>query len=491
MLLLLMGIAYSYSKPTQLLEITTRPYLYKLGLKLGKTVTLRDIPQSEFDDWKAKGFQWVWFMGVWQVGPNGVQHSKTDAGCIAGYDVNCPGWTEEDVIGSPYAIVKYDVNVDIGTLDDLKWVREQLKARGIKLMLDFVPNHSATDAPEVTEKPNYYIRAPPGVTDSTRYLSNGVAYGCAEWCSPWMDTAQFNYFDYEFRGRQIQILKKIASLADGCRCDMSHVILKDAFEKYWKTELDAYGYTKPEREFWEEAIEAVKAVYPDFIFLAESYGDNEAKLVSLGFDYAYDKIPYDKLTYQDPSGFIQEIRNRNNEYMSHMCYFTENHDEKRAVANFFNNYDAANAAAAALLTLPGMRFFNQDQWLGPKNKIDVHLRRANAEPPNSVCVYFYSKLFEILKMDVMRNGEFQQLTCEGAAISAWKYSLGDEHILVTVNFGSGTAGGAIKLDDAPQCDKITVKELLTGDNYERNGYELRNSGLFVILDQYQVQIFKY
>ena len=489
---ILFASCLTYEKPTQLLEITTRPYLYKLAQKLGKTkMTIRDIPASEFDSWKEKGFNWVWFMGVWQVGKVGVEHDKVDSGCISGYDVNCPGWTTDDVIGSPYAIVKYEVNVEIGTEEDLIWLRNQLKARGMKLMLDFVPNHSAIDSPLVQEKPNFYIRRPAGAYNTKRFSDNGFAYGCAQWCDPWTDTYQYNYFDQEFREHQINVLKKIASLADGARCDMSHVVLRDAFYDYWKEELTAYGYQKIDKEFWQEATEAVKAVYPDFKFLAESYGDNEAKLVSLGFDYAYDKVPYDKLTYQDPAGFIQQIWNRNDEYKSHMCFFTENHDEKRAISNFFGNYYAANAAAAALLTLPGMRFFNQDQWFGPKYKIDVHLRRAPDEQPNQVCVQFYEKLFNILKMNCMRNGKFTQLNCEGAAIPAWKYVLGDERILVTVNFGSGRMCGSIKLDDAPYGDNIPVQELISGETYYRNGNELRNNGLYVILDQYQVQIFKY
>lgn len=489
---ILFACCLSYDKPTQLLEITTRPYLYKLAQKLGKSkITIRDIPDSEFDSWKDKGFDWVWFMGVWQVGTLGVEHDKTDSGCISGYNYNCPGWTTDDVIGSPYAIVSYDVNVEIGTEADLIWVRQQLKSRGMKLMLDFVPNHSAIDSPLVAEKPEYYIRKPSGVTNSERFSDAGFAYGCALWNAPWTDTYQYNYFNTEFRAHQINVLKKIASLADGARCDMSHVVLRDDFYNYWKDELEAYGYSKIDKEFWEEATQAVKAEYPDFKFLAESYCDNEAKLVSLGFDYAYDKIPYDKLTYKDPAGFIQQIWNRDAEYKSHMCFFTENHDEKRAVSNFFGNYNAANAAAAALLTLPGMRFFNQDQWLGPTYKIDVHLRRAPDEEPNQVCVQFYDKLFTILKMNCMRNGVFTQLNCNGASISAWKYVLGDERVLVTVNFGDSTMGGSIVLDDAPDGDNIEVKELIADVTYYRKGSELRSSGLYVILDQYQVQIFKY
>ena len=51
---------------------------------------------------------------------------------------------------------------------------------GLKLMLDFVPNHSAVDSPYIAKHIDYFIRAPPGTPtpyDSELYLSNGVSYG--------------------------------------------------------------------------------------------------------------------------------------------------------------------------------------------------------------------------------------------------------------------------------------------------------------------------
>ena len=289
-------------KPQQLLEISTRPYLYSRGL-----TSLRDIPASEFDDWKAKGFDWIWFMGLWQLGPMGLEHDRTDSSLKASYSQVLPDWTVDDVIGSPYAIVQYEVNKDIGTEDDLKWLAGEIHSRGMKLMLDFVPNHSAQDAPEIETKPNFYIRAEKGTTpDPARYnTTTGIAYGCGIWCDPWTDVSQYNYMDSEFRQHQIDVLKKIAGYADGVRCDMSHLILKDAFWSYWEKQLVSWGYTKNEKEFWSEAISAVKEEFPDFKFMAESYGDVLQQLHDCGFDYTYDKDLLDKLYAHDVSGFTQ------------------------------------------------------------------------------------------------------------------------------------------------------------------------------------------
>lgn len=489
--ILLSQFAISLQPPTSLYEITTRPYLYLLSQKLNKQCKLRDIPEEEFDSWKEKGFEWVWFMGIWKLGESGLRHDQEDADCRRGYDENCPGWTRDDVIGSPYAIVEYTVNPEIGTIEDVKWIREQLHKRGIKLMLDFVPNHSAFEAPEISTNKNFYIYTNKRPLPSTnRFAPNGIAYGTEGGSSPWTDVAQYNYFDMSFRNHQVSVLKFIASVADGVRCDMSHCVINSVFEDCWREELKELKYETPKTEFWTDAIAAVKSEYPSFIFLAESYHDHEPELVNFGFDYAYDKIPYDKLRDGQTQEFIQQISSRSRDYKSHGCFFTENHDERRAVA-VFGNIQKANAAAACLLTLPGMRFFNQEQWNGPRNKIDVHLRRANSEDPNAECIQFYNKLFDILKLNCMKNGEFTQLNVEGATIPAWSYTLENERILVTVNYNPVRSGGWVRLPYAPNGEIIALKEMISGITYYRNGEEARSKGLLVVLDPYQVQIFKY
>ncbi|KAH0786433.1 alpha-amylase family protein [Histomonas meleagridis] len=479
----------------RLLEVSTRPYLYLLTQKYGKSITkLRDIPTQEFDDMQSKGYEWVWFMGVWQLGDYGVQHDRTDEGLRQSYNSVLPGWTEEDVIGSPYCIVSYTCNSEIGTDEDLTWLRQQLNKRGMKLMLDYVPNHSAIDAPEVTTTPSFYIRCPQGETpDPNIYISNGIAYGCGEWCSPWTDVAQFNYMDTEFRNSRIQVLKKIASLSDGCRCDMAHLILNDKFWSYWQRQLEAYGYTKQSTEFWADAISAVKAEYPNFIFMAESYGDVLHTLHNCGFDYTYDKDLLDNLRDGNVWQFKQTVYNTDLSYKKRLAHFTENHDEPRSIANMGGNVERADAAAAALLTLPGLRFFFQNQNDGLTKKLDVHLRRAVSESPNSKVQYFYNKLYSILNMEALKTGDFTMQTITGSdTILTWKWVKGDSHVLVTVNFSPNQSGGYIICSDAPLSGStIPVKEMINDVVYDRDPNEMRSNGLFVLLDGYQVQIFEY
>ena len=51
-----------------LYQINTRVWLTELSQKLGRTATLDDIPDAELDRLVAMGFDWVWFLSVWQTG---------------------------------------------------------------------------------------------------------------------------------------------------------------------------------------------------------------------------------------------------------------------------------------------------------------------------------------------------------------------------------------------------------------------------------------
>lgn len=479
------------------LEISTRPYLYKLSQTLHKQIkTIRQIPDSEFSSWRDKGFKWVWFMGVWQVGELGPQHDRTDPGLKNSYNAVLPGWSVDDVIGSPYCIVSYTINKELGNEDDIRWLRSKLHEYGMKLMLDYVPNHSAMDAPEITTKKNFYIRSPSGQPlDERKFMSNGIAYGCGEWCDPWTDVAQFNYFDDEFRESRFTLLERLAGLCDGVRCDMAHLVINDKFAKYWSAELAAWGYTRPSEEFWVVAIRRSKAINPDFHFMAECYSDTLNTLMGFGFDSVYDKECIDLLVSHNVEGLKNRVRSFNEPEKYRLAHFTENHDEPRTMSTYWNWSPAADAAAGALLTLPGIRFVFQDQWLGLAKKLDVHLRRALDEPSRPDVVEFYKKLFSILNKECMKTGTFMQMEVTGdqaSTIMAWKYSKNDEHILVCVNFDENTKSGNIVIDDVPRTgSEIPFTDLITGEVYQRNPDELSTTGLVVVLQHYQVQVFQY
>lgn len=170
-----------YTPNPILYEISTRPWLYELSQKYGYKIRLNNIPMQEFQNLKQLGVQYVWLMGIWTIGDYGRCRATDLSMRATDYSLNLPDYQMEDIIGSPYQVLQYTVNqLEIGTDNDLINLRQKLNAMGLKLMLDFVPNHSAVDNPNVWQNSSLYVLNPPSVSppyDAYSYLPNGVAYG--------------------------------------------------------------------------------------------------------------------------------------------------------------------------------------------------------------------------------------------------------------------------------------------------------------------------
>ena len=208
-------------------------------------------------------------MGVWKLGNYGLEFDKK-----LNYSEFLPDWTTEDVIGSPYAVTEYTCNPELGTDDDILNLRAEINRKGMKLMLDFVPNHSAVDAPQATSDMDMYIRAPGDKIDEERYTENGLAYGANKNHFTWKDVLQWNYWENKTIEYMKNNIMKILTLADAIRCDVAYQEINDVFEITWPEELSFYNYSKPNFEFWSYAINEAKKIYPNAIFLAESYNDS-------------------------------------------------------------------------------------------------------------------------------------------------------------------------------------------------------------------------
>ena len=122
-------------------------------------------------------------------------------------------------------------------------LRERLRQRGLRLMLDFVPNHMALDHPWVEDHPEYLHRAARSSTWPARRrttpgssASSGdllLAHGRDPYFPGWPDTLQLNYGNPATQEAMIGELLKIAGQCDGVRCDMAMLVLPDVFERTW------------------------------------------------------------------------------------------------------------------------------------------------------------------------------------------------------------------------------------------------------------------
>eukprot|EP01133_Synstelium_polycarpum_P012036 gene12036-14078_t len=446
------------------------------------------------------GFDMVWMMGVWSLGAYGLNFDRTNQPLLQHYQQVLPGCQQADIIGSPYAVTNYTINPSLGSAQDLTNLKKKLNSIGLLLMLDFVPNHTAVDCEWTNSEMDYYIRAPKGAQppfDSNLYLPNGIAYGSAGWGGAWMDTAQLNYWDQGTIKARINELLEVASYADAIRCDMAYLLLNSLFGQNWQQQLSSWGYTQPAQEWWQVAIQIVKETYPNIIFLAEVYHPYEEQLQQLGFDYTYDKMLHDTLNGGNLDQVRDWISGHSLNFTHHSAHFISNHDEPRG-ASFFGSWWRSDAAALVTYTLPGLRFFWWGDFEGYQNQLDVHLRREEEEPAIATTQEFYKNLTSIVSDPVFKYGDFEYLNVTSSDSSwtliAYKWSYQNEKRLCVLNFSGTEGSGAIIVDDASPVngnDTIPVTDLLSGTTFYRSAQEMRTTGLFVVVNTWYGQIFKY
>ena len=145
-----------------LYQINTRVWLTELSRKLGRAATLDDIPDAGLDRLAELGFDWVWFLSVWQTGPAAQAISRANPEWRREFEETLPDLKDEDIAGSGFAIQNYTVHRDLGGDAALARLRQRLQKRGLKLMLDFVPNHMAPDHPWIDEHPEYFVHGSRG-----------------------------------------------------------------------------------------------------------------------------------------------------------------------------------------------------------------------------------------------------------------------------------------------------------------------------------------
>ena len=104
------------SKYPQLYQVNTRVWLTRLTRELGRPATLDDISTVSLERLAGLGFEWLYFLGVWQTGKVGRELSRSNPQWRAEYLRVLPDLTEEDICGSPFAVTGYTAAVEIGEI---------------------------------------------------------------------------------------------------------------------------------------------------------------------------------------------------------------------------------------------------------------------------------------------------------------------------------------------------------------------------------------
>jgi hypothetical protein len=479
-----------------LYQINTRVWLTELSQTLNRPAVLDDIPDADLDRLAETGFDWVWFLSVWQTGPAGQRVSRDNREWRREFEETLPDLREEDIAGSGFAITGYSVDHGLGGDAALARLRERLRARGLRLMLDFVPNHTGLDHPWVEDHREYYVsgteidleRAPQNYVRVKRAQGDIVlAHGRDPYFPGWPDTLQLDYSNPATQEAMMGELLKIAGQCDGVRCDMAMLVLPDVFERTW-------GLTT--QPFWPNATRRVRDEVPGFCFMAEVYWDLEWTMMQQGFDYAYDKRLYDRLR-EGHARPVREHLQAGLDFQNRSARFLENHDEPRAAASF--SPEMHEAAAVVTYLSPGLRFFHQGQFDGRKKRISPHLVRAPLEPADSGLQRFYTRLLAVIREPICREGQWRLLECVSAWEGNWSsdsfiaYSWdgsGADRILAVVNYAGNQSQCYVRLpfDDVGDF-QWRLQDLLADVSYDRDGKDLQSRGLYLDLSPWHYHAF--
>ena len=294
--------------------------IYQVNLKLyGNSAQLGAV-QARLDDIKALGTDILYLMPVYPEG-------------------------QKNAIGSPYCIKDYTgVRAACGTLADVKALVSAAHGKGMKVMFDWVANHTAWDHPWITDHSDWYQKDAKG----------NIVYPTKD--GAWTDVAQLDYSSDALQEAMIAAMKYWITEADidGYRCDYAHGV-PDAF--------------------WKKAIPQLKAAKTGFIMLAES--DYE-RMFDDGFDIIYDRglkrAAKTLVSGGKPADFANSYKSTLDKTPAGKtkCYFVTNHDDasENSPVSEFKSKDGAYATYALLAALNGSPMFYGSQEAGYAGKIN-------------------------------------------------------------------------------------------------------------------------
>ena len=294
--------------------------------------TFNDIDHTAIEAIKDLGFTHIWLTGVLE---HASESTKTHSDITKGR------------AGSPYAVTDYHaVDPDLGTMADFEQLVQRIHEKGMKVIIDFIPNHLARQSKgfdacnfyycegqafvsprRISEQP--YEEFPAKATGNNVFAPNPSI-------NDWYDTVKLNYDEHDTWEKMLEILRFWCEKdVDGFRMDMAEMVPV---------------------AFWQWVITHLRKDYRP-VMIAEIYQPDLYKpFLDAGFDYLYDKVGlYNTLERVLCEGReakeISEVWKDLHDLDDHMLRFMENHDEKRLASPQFVGDAFAALPAVSLSAL--------------------------------------------------------------------------------------------------------------------------------------------
>jgi alpha-amylase len=371
--------------------------------------------QTHLPRLKSLGVDVLWFMPVQPIGKK----------------------NRKGTLGSYYSIADYTaVNPEFGTLSDFKALVGAAHAQGMKVILDWVPNHTAFDHPWITQHKDYYVSRADGTIVNARDNEGHD--------TDWTDVAELNYDNPNLRRDMIAAMRWwIDSTGiDGFRCDVAGGVPSD---------------------FWRQARPALLAAKPDLFMLAEAEDPRMHATFDMTYGWQLHHLLNEVAKGKRPAGELDAYFAAQDTLYgrgAYRMYFTSSHDENSWNGSEFErmgaNHQAAFViAATARNSMPmlysgqevsmkkRLRFFEKDtvDWNGPS------------------LAKFYGAVFELKhRQPALANGSWggQQTTLRtsgGDRVYAFTRTLGANTVLTAVNFGDSPVTASY--DGLPSAGEFT------------------------------------
>lgn len=482
-----------------MIQLDTLTWLMQMHRQSALKVRLIDVPNHEWEELRSRGFDLIWLMGIWERSTE-ARRKSLEQPWIQDYLRELSETSQEVVEASPYAVKSYSPDSRIATFSELKIVRERMNEFGLRLILDFVPNHTATDHEWIQTDPDLYVRTEMNQGTSERFdgfftQHHKVAFGKDPHLDPWTDTAQLDYRLLKTHQKMTDTLLEISQYCDGVRCDMAMLVCNDVFSKTW-SEIPSSG-VESVGEFWTGAIKRVQDQHQHFILIGEVYWGLESRLVEFGFDYCYDKGFYDALRSANPQILSQLIAIMEETRKTHGLRFTENHDEERAVSIFGRNKSLA--AAVIVWTLPGLRFLQAGQEHGFKYRKPVQILIGKNESIDAECKLFYEKLLSFSDDSVLHQASFSVLQPQSVDredqtylnLLAWSWSREKQWSVVVINYSEEVAVARLPMKLKTRYTTTEILDYVDGSLYNRDVDQMISPGMFIKLNPWQVHLFSF
>ena len=364
-----------------------------------------------------------------------------------------PDLVPDDVVGSAYCVRDYAVDPHLGGDHGLAVARAALADRGVRLVLDFVPNHVAVDHPWTTEHPEYFVQGDELDLESdpasfVRVGGRVLACGRDPYFPAWTDVVQLDASRPDVRAAAAGVVGAIARRCDGVRCDMAMLMLDDVFDRTWagraragpsRTGVGATGRTSSAPSGGASRLRV----------LGRGLLGDPSRVLAAGFRRLLRQgslrpagarragVVGDAAVLGGPPGATapgpSALRRTTTSRGWPLCSRRLRPEPPPAVTS----------------TTPGVALVHHGQSEGRRIRIPVQLGRAPHEPVEAGSVEWYGRLMAAIG-DGMRRGRWAPAAVEGwpdnrscERLVAWTWTTDRFVDLVVVNLGDDRADGRV------------------------------------------------